>query len=219
MSKKPITWLGLIKAKLHGNKGASINDIMPETKKEWAEIKAGTHSEYSQGSSSGQKRSGSSKAKRGKRGTGTAGTGTAGTGTGKAGTAGNNQSLANVIAHCRLCKACKKKIAKVMQGQKGGDPADIASTPVGVDNNMNEVTLQGGGGCGCGGNPLFSGGGKRKTCKKCGQKAGRKSKTLKKKNKRGGNTTHYTGAASNINAGSDYETVETKANLAAESKE
>jgi len=53
MAKSPITWLELINQKLSAlkkaGKSASIREVAPEAKAEWTKIKAGTHSEYTQG--------------------------------------------------------------------------------------------------------------------------------------------------------------------------
>jgi len=53
MGKSPITWLELINQKLSAlkkaGKSASIREVAPEAKAEWTKIKAGTHSEYTQG--------------------------------------------------------------------------------------------------------------------------------------------------------------------------
>ena len=53
MSKTPITWLELIKMKLKEEKdkgnSPSIRDVVPEAKKDWAQIKEGKHPKYIQG--------------------------------------------------------------------------------------------------------------------------------------------------------------------------
>ena len=53
MSKTEMTWLGLIKLKLaelkKEGKSPSIGDVTPVARKEWAQIKAGTHPKYIQG--------------------------------------------------------------------------------------------------------------------------------------------------------------------------
>ena len=68
MSKSPITWLELIKEKLNeakkNGKSPSIGDIMPEAKKEWVQIKNGTHPKYTQGKAKKHARKGNKRAKR-----------------------------------------------------------------------------------------------------------------------------------------------------------
>ena len=53
MSKTPFTWLELIKMKLKEEKdkgnSPSIRDVVPEAKKDWAQIKEGKHPKYIQG--------------------------------------------------------------------------------------------------------------------------------------------------------------------------
>ena len=50
MSKKPITWIELLKEKISlKGKGTSIGDVAPEAKKEWVQIKEGKHPKYIQG--------------------------------------------------------------------------------------------------------------------------------------------------------------------------
>lgn len=54
-----MTWIDVIKEQLakmrKEGKSPSIGDVTPAAKKEWAEIKAGKHPRYSQGSSQGKK--------------------------------------------------------------------------------------------------------------------------------------------------------------------
>ena len=65
MSKKPMTWMDVIKGQLakmrKEGKSPSIGDVTPAAKKEWAEIKSGKHPLYSQGSSKGRSKGKSNK--------------------------------------------------------------------------------------------------------------------------------------------------------------
>ena len=72
MSKKPITWLELIKLGDEKAKGKapSINDIMPAAKKDWAQIKEGKHPMYTQGKAQtfARKKKGEAKTKKNSKG-------------------------------------------------------------------------------------------------------------------------------------------------------
>ena len=70
MSKKPITWIELLKEKIAlKGKGTSIGDVAPEAKKEWVQIKEGKHPKYTQGkmTKSSTKKNKSGKMNKGKR--------------------------------------------------------------------------------------------------------------------------------------------------------
>ena len=61
MSKQPITWIELIKKhmddkKKETNKKVGLGDVVDDAKKEWADIKNGTHEKYIKGSSKGTTR-------------------------------------------------------------------------------------------------------------------------------------------------------------------
>ena len=119
MSKKPMSWLELIKMKLKEEKGASMKDIMPAAKKDWAQIKAGTHPLYVQGkaqtfarkkkSESSTKTRKSMKSMKSASGTPSASSSAA--------------ELEQLLAQIKLCSKCKKKVDKVMgkKKMKGGD--------------------------------------------------------------------------------------------------
>ena len=57
MGKKAVTWMDVIREQLakmrKEGKSPSIGDVTPYAKKEWAEIKAGKHPLYMQGTSKG----------------------------------------------------------------------------------------------------------------------------------------------------------------------
>jgi hypothetical protein len=65
MSKKPMTWMDVIKEQLakmrKEGKSPSIGDVTPAAKKEWADIKSGKHPLYMQGSSKGRSQGKSNK--------------------------------------------------------------------------------------------------------------------------------------------------------------
>jgi len=128
-------------------KSPSIGDVTPYAKKEWADIKAGKHPLYMQGSSKG-KGKGSSKGS--SKGT------SKGTGKGKGkknktqkimkgSNMGSNAAIQQMLSKVHLCKKDVMKIQKYIKTQKGGG-CGCAQT---------------GGGCGCD----QSGGAKRRTKK------------------------------------------------------
>ena len=119
MSKTPVTWLELIKMKLNEEKkngnSPSIGDVVPAAKKEWVQIKNGTHTKYTQGKAKtfarkGKKNSGKSKTKKNAKGA-----------------ASESAKSADIDIHAildkaKVCKKCRKNIEKVMnkKGMKGG---------------------------------------------------------------------------------------------------
>lgn len=70
MAKTPITWIELIKKHINAKgPGTKLGDVTDEASAEWKDIKAGTHSKYSQKSSAGtprKKGKGTRKAKKGR---------------------------------------------------------------------------------------------------------------------------------------------------------
>jgi len=121
MSKTPVTWLELIKMKLNEEKkngnSPSIGDVVPAAKKEWVEIKNGTHSKYIQGKAKtfarkGKKNSGKSKTKKNTKGTASA-----------SAISGEDIDIHAILTKAKVCKKCRKSIEKVMnkKGMKGGD--------------------------------------------------------------------------------------------------
>ena len=118
MSKKPISWLELIKLKLGEAKGSSLNDIMPETKKAWAQIKAGTHPEYIQGKSqtfARKKKSGDNSTKKSRKSMKSASASSA--------SASSSPTVEELLAQIKLCGKCKKRVDKLMKKKslKGGN--------------------------------------------------------------------------------------------------
>ena len=112
MSKKPITWLELIKLKLSEEKAKgkspSIGDVTPLAKKEWVQIKEGKHPKYTQGKAltyARKKKTGDNKtmkvSKKSNRGNSTS-------------SSGSSEDLQSLLAHVKLCKNCKKKVDKVL---------------------------------------------------------------------------------------------------------
>ena len=120
MSKKPMTWLELIKLKLSEEKAKgkspSIGDVTPLAKKEWVQIKEGKHPLYMQGKAQtfARKKKGDSASKTKKNS--------------KKGSASSSPSASagpsaeHILAEAKLCSKCKKKVEKVMKkkGMKGG---------------------------------------------------------------------------------------------------
>lgn len=137
MSKKPITWLELIKLKLSEEKAKgkspSIGDVTPLAKKEWVQIKDGKHPTYIQGKAktfARKKKTGEQKTR-------------------KNSSKGSSPSAAGmdiqtVLEEAKLCGKCKKKVEKIMKKkQKGGQ--------------CGPMTQKGGNCASCGGPPQGGG--------------------------------------------------------------
>ena len=114
MSKKPISWIELIKVKLNEEKSQgkspSINDIMPAAKKDWAQIKAGTHPKYIQGKAqtyARKKKSGDSNktTRKSKKND-----------SGSSGSSGSD--IQAILAQVKMCGKCKKKVEKILSKKK-----------------------------------------------------------------------------------------------------
>ena len=149
MSKKEITWIGLLKEKMAlKGKGTSIGDVAPEAKKEWVMIKEGKHPKYTQGKQAKQSKQSkqtkkkskgkqSKLAKQGKKGKksmknkkmkGGENIEEAYTGantslsTGEFTGGSNSKSLKNLLSGCKLCTKCNAEIKRAMKKkQKGGN--------------------------------------------------------------------------------------------------
>jgi replication initiation and membrane attachment protein DnaB len=115
MSKTPVTWLELIKMKLNeekkNGKSPSIGDVVPEAKKEWVQVKNGTHPKYTQGKAKtfarkGKKNSGKSKTKKN-----------------TSSTSSTSIDILSILEKAKVCKKCRKSIEKIMNKKemKGGD--------------------------------------------------------------------------------------------------
>jgi hypothetical protein len=124
--KQEISWIGLTKL-LHAKKKKetggkvpiSLKDILPEAKKVWAAIKAGTDPTYTQGKQAPGKRSSTKKSTKKTNKTGMSKSNT----TKKMKEGGSAASTAEVKAllkECHLCKKCAKKVNQAL-GQKGGE--------------------------------------------------------------------------------------------------
>jgi hypothetical protein len=143
MSKKPMSWLELIKLKLSEEKAKgkspSINDIMPVAKKEWAQIKEGKHPLYEQGKAQtfARKKKGEGKTKKNKGSSSPSKSSSS-----KSSSPAAASDLQEVLAEIKVCGSCKKKVAKYLKkkGMKGGD---------GTCGNVPKV-----GGCGPAGCPM-----------------------------------------------------------------
>jgi hypothetical protein len=173
MSKKEITWIGLLKEKMAlKGKGTSIGDVAPEAKKEWVMIKEGKHPKYTQGKQSKQgkktkknskltkqnkkgKKSMKNKKMKGGENIEEAYTGadtSLNTGAYTGGT--NSKSLKNLLSGCKLCTKCNAEIKRAMKKkQKGGNcggsttDADNLAQMTGGECSSCNMT---GGDCGCG---------------------------------------------------------------------
>ena len=127
MSKSPITWLELIKAKLNdakkNGKSPSIRDIMPEAKKEWVQVKNGTHPKYTQGKAKTHARKSSKKSNAKTKKNSAKSTPSP----------SPNMNIHAILDKAKVCKKCRKNIEKAMK------KSDMKSGGSGA------------GGCGCGG--------------------------------------------------------------------
>jgi len=111
MSKTPITWLELVNMKLKARKAkgesASVGDVSGEAKKEWTQIKSGTHPQYVQGKATFAKRTKKS------------GHGSGAKTTTRAMRRGH-LVLETIFAHCKECPKCSKAIKAELGGMSGG---------------------------------------------------------------------------------------------------
>jgi hypothetical protein len=126
MSKKPMSWLELIKMKLKEEKGASMKDVMPAAKKDWAQIKAGTHPLYVQGKAqtfARKKKSESSTKTRKSMKSMKSASAT------PSDSSNSAAELEKLLAEIKLCGKCKKKVDKIM-GKKGMKGGCIGSCPM-----------------------------------------------------------------------------------------
>ena len=71
VDKKPITWIEFVKIKKGQNKSKHLKEVLKMAGSEWKKVKAGTHSEYTQGKCAPRtrkKHTTSKKKKKGKKG-------------------------------------------------------------------------------------------------------------------------------------------------------
>tara|TARA_B110000483_G_scaffold230725_1_gene296247 strand:- start:4763 stop:5104 length:342 start_codon:yes stop_codon:yes gene_type:complete len=105
MSKKEISWIGLIKVLSDERKKqgepAGVKDVMDEAKSEWVTIKKGNHDKYIKGTPKGTPKGTRKKGKKGKKGK-------------KCKTSKSKQdihlSAKHVLDNCGLCTDCMKEI-------------------------------------------------------------------------------------------------------------
>jgi hypothetical protein len=145
MSKKPITWLELIKLKLSEEKAKgkspSIGDVTPLAKKEWVQIKEGKHPKYTQGKAltyARKKKTGDNKtmkvSKKSNRGSSSSSSGS------------SNEDIHALLAHVKLCKNCKKKVDKlVSKKEMSGGFSQFYDTPKLVSGGTPNITPDNGG--------------------------------------------------------------------------
>ena len=101
MSKKEISWIGLIKVliaeKKKAGEPAGVKDVMDVAKKEWVDIKAGKHAKYIKGKQVITRRKSKSK-------------------TAKKRCDDDEEDpaakMAAIVDECKLCKKCMKEIKK-----------------------------------------------------------------------------------------------------------
>ena len=136
MSKKPMTWLELIKLKLSEEKAKgkspSIGDVTPLAKKEWVQIKEGKHPLYEQGKAQtfARKKKGASASKTKKNSKSSAKSSSPKSASSPS--ASSHASAEQILAEAKLCTKCKKKVEKVMKkkGMKGGQCMAVPQAPV-----------------------------------------------------------------------------------------
>jgi rRNA processing protein Gar1 len=106
MSKKEISWIGLINALIaerkKAGKPAGVKDVMGEAKKQWVEIKEGKDPKYVKGKQIITRKKGkkSKKSKKSK------------TAKSRCETADDDTSASEILDKCELCKKCMKEIKK-----------------------------------------------------------------------------------------------------------
>jgi hypothetical protein len=159
MSKTPMTWLGLIKLKLaeekSKGKSPSIGDVTPIAKKEWVQIKEGKHPKYIQGKAQtfARKKKAPSSNKKTRKGTSTS---TSTSASASMSEPSSTSQLKQILAECKLCAKCNKKVQKVMSADEttvgGGKKkrkmkagGTLGSSPVGGCETCGGQA----GGCGC----------------------------------------------------------------------
>jgi hypothetical protein len=155
MSKKPMTWLELIKLKLSEEKSKgkspSIGDVTPFAKKEWVQIKEGKHPLYVQGKAQtfGRKKKGTKKSRKNnssmKASSPKASSMKASSM--KASSPMNNEmDIQKQISKLKLCGKCKKKMDKIMKKKtmKGGDSCSMTPDQTGGCGSCGQS-----GGCNC----------------------------------------------------------------------
>ena len=147
MSKKPITWLELIKLKLSEEKSKgkspSIGDVTPLAKKEWVQIKEGKHPDYIQGkaktyarknkgankksrknakSASASSSASAEEAEEEESASSSASASASRSRSKSASPASTTMDIKQLLAELKLCGACKKKATKIMKkkGMSGG---------------------------------------------------------------------------------------------------
>ena len=104
MSKKEISWIGLINALIaerkKAGKPAGVKDVMGDAKKQWVEIKAGKDPKYVKGKQIITRKK-SKKSKKSK------------TAKSRCETADDDDTSASeILDKCELCKKCMKEIKK-----------------------------------------------------------------------------------------------------------
>lgn len=133
MSKKPMSWLELIKLKLNEEKSKgnspSINDIMPAAKKEWAQIKAGTHPDYMQGKAQtfARKKKGEKQTRKAMR------MSKSSSSSRSSSSAASSTDIQDILAQVKMCSKCKKKVEKILtkKNMSGGYNQFYDVPPVG----------------------------------------------------------------------------------------
>lgn len=107
MSKKEISWIGLIKVliaeKKKAGQPAGVKDVMGDAKKQWVEIKAGKDPKYVKGKPNVTRKKGkkSKKSKKSK------------TAKSRCESADDDDTTAaDILDKCELCKKCMKEIKK-----------------------------------------------------------------------------------------------------------
>jgi hypothetical protein len=167
MSKKPMTWLELIKLKLNEEKAKgnspSIGDVTPTAKKEWVQIKEGKHPLYVQGKAqtfARKKKTGEQKTRKN-------------SSKGSSSPSASNMDIQALLAEVKLCGKCTKKVEKLMH-KKGMAGGKQSGGNCGVGGNYGAMPQTGGQcmGPGVGVPPMTQKGGKRSAKKQAGGTCG-----------------------------------------------
>ena len=115
MAKKEMTWRELVTLKMKERRAKgekpSLTDVAPEAQKDWKAIKDGSHPDYVQGKATfnKSKKNKSTKMKKGRMAATTR----------KNGKTQDLPAAEEIIANCKLCAKCSKKVRKVYGNKKG----------------------------------------------------------------------------------------------------
>ena len=134
--KVPITWIGLtsalIKEKNATQKGikASLKDIIPEAKKQWAAIKAGTDPKYSQGTPTKSRKAKSGKSSKDAKSTKKNTKKKSDGGSSSSSKMYSEAEVKELLLECKVCKKCTKRVEKLLAKKQKGGKGDYGNNDV-----------------------------------------------------------------------------------------